>query len=236
MQISLQYTYLIGTFMLLLFWLILFIKNKEYHKRMLQFSLFLAIYGMVFEYFWWSRDWWHPQTLTGTRIGIEDFLLGFSGGLFVFFYPILFKKRIYKMNSKYLYIEAILILVIQSAIMFTLINLLGHTSAFATIITYIITASIIFIKRKDLFLPSVISASLMTLLVIPLYILLFAISPTFLLSTWQMNNISGILFLGIPIEDPVFFYLGPLFFSAFYYYFTNERFEPNTRHREQKMI
>ena len=42
----------------------------------------------------WTVDWWQPETVTGTRAGIEDAILGFTnGGLGAVLYEVVFKKR-----------------------------------------------------------------------------------------------------------------------------------------------
>lgn len=40
-----------------------------------------------------ARDWWHPPTITGTRIGIEDLLYAIgNGGVLAVLYTIVFRQ------------------------------------------------------------------------------------------------------------------------------------------------
>ena len=100
-MLSLKYAYLLGTIIFLIIWLILYLHRKDLRKEMIVMSMLVAILGMFSEYLWWTHDWWRPQTITGTTIGIEDLLLGFTnGGIAAVLYEELFKKRMYKYKSR----------------------------------------------------------------------------------------------------------------------------------------
>lgn len=74
---SYQYSYLIGDLILLAIWLVLFLWRKDTRKEMAIISLLFGFLGTVVTLIY-LMDWWHPLTITGTRIGIEDFIFGFS--------------------------------------------------------------------------------------------------------------------------------------------------------------
>ena len=93
-MISYQYTYLIGSLIALTIWTFFFIHRKDTRREMLTLSIIFGITGILAEYLY-TIDWWKPLTITGTRIGIEDFLFGFScGGVFGVAYEYFFKKKI----------------------------------------------------------------------------------------------------------------------------------------------
>jgi len=67
-----------GSLYFLSIWLFLFWRVPQHRKNMIFFGLLLAGPAMIGEYLWWTKDWWHPQTITGTRVGIEDFIASFT--------------------------------------------------------------------------------------------------------------------------------------------------------------
>ncbi len=93
-MIGYQYTYIIGNLILLAIWAFFFIRRKDTRKEMLTISLIFGFVGPLAEAIY-IKDWWQPLTITGTRIGIEDFLFGFLiGGIISIIYEHLFQKRI----------------------------------------------------------------------------------------------------------------------------------------------
>lgn len=99
---SYLYSYLIGDLTLLIVWFILFYFRKNVRKEMLIISLIIGIGGLFAETIY-TIDWWQPLTITGTLIGIEDFLFGFAiGGIGSSIYEVIFKKtvKIKKNKSK----------------------------------------------------------------------------------------------------------------------------------------
>ncbi len=60
-------------------------------------SFIVGILGLMTSYYWWTVDWWRPLNITGTRIGIEDFIIAFtSGGIMATIYEVIFKRGLYK--------------------------------------------------------------------------------------------------------------------------------------------
>src|SRR5688572_32751862 len=96
-MIPMRYAYLVSTLPFLLMWLVLYAQRKDLRPQMRFMSLFVAVSGLIAEGLWWTVDWWHPPTITGTRVGIEDFLLGFTnGGVAAVLYETIFRKRLAK--------------------------------------------------------------------------------------------------------------------------------------------
>ena len=77
-----KYSYLIADLTLLFVWIILFWHRKDVRREMLIVSIIFGFAGLLVEPIYF-QDWWHPLTITGTKIGLEDFLFGFwvGGGL-----------------------------------------------------------------------------------------------------------------------------------------------------------
>jgi hypothetical protein len=225
MTIPLEYSFLTGALLSLLLWSIFFALSKGMRKDMVWISLFVGVYALVCDYFWWNVDWWHPITVTGTRIGIEDFITGFScGGIMAVVAPFLLSKKIKKEKSSYRIMGALLLIGLQFFCLAVFTNWLGFPSVYGTVIGYLLTTPMLLLQRRDLWPISLTTAVATSLGTLPIYGALQFLFPDYVAKTWIFSNLSGILFLGIPIEDVLFFFLLALFFGPFYWYLTNKTF------------
>lgn len=177
-------------------------------KEMLTMSIILSIGGVIAEYLWWTRDWWRPITVTGTRVGIEDFLLGFTnGGIAAVIYEVIYKKRLYGKIKPVAFMgsPALIFLV------FTLISIFYWvfelTSFWATSIALFSVGIMIVLMRIDLLKNAIISGILVSVLFLPFYWLAEYLSPGVIEKSWMLERLSGIRVTGVPIEDIVFYFL-----------------------------
>lgn len=220
-MIDYKYSYLIGDLVLLLIWFILYYWRKDVRKEMMFMSLIIGFIGVISE-FAYTADWWHPLTITNTRVGIEDFILGFViGGIAAVCYEEFFKKKMYfrKLSkSKKVRDNKNFVLIILATIIIFFINfsLLGVNSFYSTIIAFIIPLFLILFIRRDLVYDSLISGVLLTVISLISYIVVEWITPGYINIFWKQDFISGIMVLGIPIEDLIWFFfvgafIGPLY-------------------------
>ena len=101
-MLSLSFGYLILVSVGMIFWLAFFMLRKDLRKFMLKMGIFYGLLSVVTAYLWWTIDWWHPATLTGTRVGIEDFFTGFGAGpVMAVVYQVFFKKKIVGQATKF---------------------------------------------------------------------------------------------------------------------------------------
>lgn len=224
MHIPFQYAYLTGTIISLIVWVVLYLHRKDLRREMITMSVLFAILGLFPEYLWWTKDWWRPQTVTGTVIGIEDFLLGFSnGGIAAVLYEELFKKRIYKYKSRNHNLSTALIIICSYLILGLIFHILELNSFVATAIAYFITGGILIFLRKDLMWDAILTGFCGVIASIPIYLLLEYFSPNFIEKTWLWSNLSGICFMKIPIEDLIFYFLAGFSIAPMYLYWKNEK-------------
>lgn len=173
-------------------------------------GLIALVIGTFLNYFYWTKDWWRPYTITNTKLSIEDLLLGFaSGGISATLYLYVFKKKLITSDSiskkrLYFFISLMIISLILFLILF---HLLGMSSFMATLIVGLLIYLILAFFNKNLIKESIINAFLVFLLVIPIYLLAIFATPNFIDKTWMMNNLMGIKFLGVPIEDYIYYLL-----------------------------
>ena len=224
MTIPDQYLYLFATLLFLVFWLILYHHRKDLRKEMLFMSLCIALAGLFAEYFWWTTDWWRPMTITGTRIGIEDFLLGFTnGGIAAVIFEEVFKERFYKRKNLERHWSAIFLVILNFVIMAGSFWYLHFTSFWATTFGLFITGSLIIFFRHDLWIDAVMSGVLVAILFLPFYWILILLSPDIIEKTWLFDHLTGSRITGVPIEDIVFYFLVGFAVGPFYAYWQGER-------------
>jgi len=146
----------------LIIWLIFFIFRKNLRKEMLMMSLIFGIAGLLVERVY-IHDWWRPLTILGTKISIEDFIFGFCiGGIAAVIYEFIFQKRIRRQSLYYQECRQKQIIFLFLGLFFILIFSGGifllHLNSFqASIIAFISSTVIIYFRRPDLILSSLIT-------------------------------------------------------------------------------
>ncbi len=222
-MVDYTYTYLIGNFILFIPWLILFLRRKDTKKEMLIISLIFGFAGIVSEYIF-IKDWWKPLTITGTPIGIEDFLFGFLiGGIASVIYEHLFNKKIrLKKPEKNIFEKRslnFLVLYSSVAVIFlTSFLFFGLNSFVSVVLAFGIPTIFIYISRKDLMKNSLISGILVLIIATIGYSILNLITPKFFDEFFFYQNIGKQTFIGIPLEEYVFYFLAGAFIGPLYEY------------------
>lgn len=223
-----KYVYLFIVLVGLIGWLYIFLTRKDLRKMMFWFSLVFGILGVIFSGYWFIIDWWHPVTITGTKVGIEDFLLGFDlTGIVMAIYAFFFKKTIVITSSiSYNKLISIGLLVCSYFFIVYILIFLFHFQTFYSVYIASVFASIVmFIYRRDLLLPGITTGVLMVVCTIPIYWIIIFVSPQWIQLTYNFNHLSGMLITGIPIEEIVFFFLWSMFVGTFYEFWSGAKFE-----------
>jgi hypothetical protein len=164
--------------------------------------------GLACEYFIWIKDWWHPITVTGTPIGIEDLVMCFTHvGIPIFIYKYTFGRDTIKnklVSKKESAKRLLLLLLIIFFPLLALFYCFNVHSFFATSIGMMLGGLYIILRRKDLIPAALWNSVLMVALTFPVYIIGNFTSPGVIKALWD-PRISGIFILGIPIEDIVWY-------------------------------
>lgn len=209
-----KYAYLAGSLYFLAVWLAFFWKWPNRRLPMAAIGALFIGLGLFAEYFWWLKDWWHPQTFTGTKIGIEDVILSFTlPGISVLIYKFFFKKDLdgkFEMNQKTFltatrkFLPVFLVSFGSTAVLFFVFHV--H-SVISTSIGMLIASFMIIERRKDLLPAMLWSAFLMPTISIPAYFIFVFLSPGSVDAFWNFSQITGYRLIGIPIEDILWFAL-----------------------------
>lgn len=230
-MLPLKYAYLVGSLVFLVFWILLYIHRKDLRREMWVTSITVAIVSVATAHYWWTVDWWRPQTITGTRVGIEDFVTGFTaGGVAAVIYEEVFRKRHIRNRKLRRHHPGV----------FTMLLLLSNTTAFsfwgtgltsfsASAVSMIIVTSLMLYYRRDLINSGFISGILMALVSLPAYWVVIFLSPGWVNATYLFKNLSGILVAGVPVEELIFWFLTGFLIGPFYEYWQGERLRSMTK-------
>ncbi|MFA5999873.1 MAG: lycopene cyclase domain-containing protein [Candidatus Paceibacterota bacterium] len=223
MQIDEKFIYLIALIPFGLIWILIFKKRKDLRREMLVMSTMVGILGLMTSYYWWTVDWWRPLNITSTRIGIEDFIIAFtSGGIMATIYEVVFKRGLYKRKLHHHVGAGLTILLFLSQTTMWLFWGVGLTSFWASTVAMLLTALVVLFIRKDLIVTSLLSGILMALVSFSFYLVVLLISREWIDHTY-LYGVSGVRFIGVPIEEFIFWFLSGLVFGPFYEYWQGER-------------
>ena len=222
-----SYGYLVALIPYSVIWLFCYVWRPDVRREMLWIGWFMAAASFITAYFWWTIDWWHPLTITHTRVGIEDLLLGFfSGGIMASVFHVFFREHLRKIKHKHQKL-------VQggAVVMFAIMALLVHfgfTSFWASTYCMMIWLTIMLLYRPDLFRCSFISGLLMVICSIPGYAVALSYGHDAIRHIYDFRYLSGFLIGGIPIEEFVFWFLAGAIWGSTYEWMKGFRFKPDS--------
>ncbi len=197
-----------------------FLAAERFKKRNVCCFYFFSPLGLT-QYFF-GQDYWHPVYIFGNSVfGFEDILYMFAvGGILGVIYEEFFGKRLSKRHTRsHPYIMLLFSVLGLSALfvgtMIFHINSL-YVSSFIFLFIGILTISI----RHDLLKHALYSGVCLGALTFVFNIFFIFLFPDIFQSWWSLDNISGILLVGIPVEEVIFasmlgFVGGPMYEFVF---------------------
>jgi len=213
-----MYEYLVGDSIMGVVWVILFFVKKDLRKPMIWSGViyffaitiwYIGVMGILaLQDMELSRTltpgYWEPRTLFNIGMhtkgyAIEDILfMFFVGGIATNLYELVFKKRILFSKTSTYHIRAIVIGIIASFIFAWAVpvNLM-----YSLIVFGFAGAIIILLERKDLIPHSLYGGFLFGAIYFLGFLLFNVLFPYFIDQVYHLENISGILLLGVPIEE-----------------------------------
>jgi hypothetical protein len=200
-------------------WCFFYVLRKDQRKEMLEVSSFIGLVSIATCYLWWTQDWWSPDNITGTRVGIEDFLIGFfAGGIMTSGYEIILRlyDNIDAKLSMFGRLHALCILSFLTIICAVLYWGLGLPSALACFVALVFSGIYTLIVRFDLWKVSIGSGFVTLIAIVPFYAFLVAFSPQWVDATYPFEVLTGIRIYNVPIEEFIFWFLSGLVFGPFY--------------------
>ncbi|KKQ36220.1 MAG: hypothetical protein US52_C0005G0010 [candidate division WS6 bacterium GW2011_GWA2_37_6] len=216
-----SYAYLILVLMLGVPWTVFFILRRDLRKEMLWGSCFVSIFGLTELIFY--GEYWKPEFLIqfgNYKIGIEDILLCFFyGGISFVLYQVFFAKR-HTHKSKVLKRKNFsmpILAVISGLIVYPFLYALGFSNIiYISSIGLCVIGVITIAFRRDLLRGVFLNALLTSLMIFVIMIIWSLIFPGIINEWWELDKLSGIQPLGIPIEELLWYFSLGLAFGGFY--------------------
>ncbi|MDO8648896.1 MAG: lycopene cyclase domain-containing protein [Candidatus Peregrinibacteria bacterium] len=201
--------YLLLGIILLAVWIAIAVRRPDLRKHMLKVSIGGGIAGLL-SGFWYLTDYWRPPTIVGTGVpSPEDFLFGFAiTGIAATVYDLLFRTHEVRVHAEQFRMTVgFIVLGFLSLLLFT--NVLGLNSILVSSCAFLLLSAAIVILRPDLLRVSLLSATVTTGLIIPIYILLFdVLSPEYWNRYWLLADTSiGVTILGnVPLTEVLWYF------------------------------
>ena len=219
-----QYAYLIGCLIFFIVWLLFFILRKDLRKEIIFGSILALPFG--FSEYLWVPEYWNPPSLFNLiskyGVGIESFLFFFiCGGTAAVVYEIIGRKKTVKTRLKYRYLFGPYISV---ALIFILLEFLfADKTIYNAIISLLIGAIIIAIKRKDLINQIIFGGIFFAIVYFLLFLIFNRLFPDYISMTYTLENLWGIIVLGVPLEEIITSFGVGAAWSSFYEYIKGYR-------------
>jgi len=197
------YAYLIGGIIFLAIWLALFIIRKDLRRQMLVMSLIGSIFTPIALVF--LPDYWYPEHILGSFLGIEDYLFAFAiAGIGSVIYEATAGKTHTLCDCRKRSQKDLLIIALGAvAILLVLTFAFDLNSIYSNYVAFFAIFGFIIFFRRDLLWQSLMSGFMVGLLMFFFYQIWIAIYPGIIEHWWKLENISGILVLGVPLEEIV---------------------------------
>ena len=213
------YTYLFGVILFFLVWCIVFFRHKTNRAEMLFAGVMFGAAAVITGLQYSIHDYWHPTFLFPT-FPIEDFFYGFFfGGICTQIYFFFFEAR-RQTTKKHHFVFAVMVVFVSALSFILLTGILKLNSIIPHIVPPLFIGLYIAYKdSKDIKIQlwSGLFATVITFIIFK--ILIFA-NPNFIESVWYIDNLTGILILGIPIEEYLFAFALGFGVSHFYEFVT----------------
>lgn len=209
--------YLLGSLFLLLIWLLIFVFQQKLRREMLVASLLVTPFALSEIFF--VPGYWLPDTIGNPKLSIEDFVFSFAvGGIIAVIYELFMKGKVSHQRLCNCYNGEFfhgLVLGIGVIIIFLSYVLLKINFMYAVYIGIMVDIVLIVITRPDLIKKVLYSGLIFGFL----YFLFFSVFSFFIpgfIKHWNLTNLSGVIILGVPLEEITWAigvggFLGPIY-------------------------
>jgi len=218
-----HYAWLTWSLFFLAFWLIIYLSKPIFRKEMFSISFWTMLLGFSEPLF--VPRYWNPPTLFDlaqrTGFDIESLIFTFAiGGTGSVMYKLIYKKSDTKMNSGemmhrrhrlHIYILTSPIPIFLALALFTPLN-----HIYCGIIAMFVGALLTLYCRPDLKWKIWIGGSLFLIYYFVFFFSLVVVFPDYVPLVWNLKALTGILFLGIPIEELMFAFSFGMLWSSLY--------------------
>lgn len=218
-----QYVWLIWSLIILVIWGVIYISNKRVRKEMLKMSLITMPFGLTEPLF--VPEYWCPPSLFDlaikTGFDIESLIFSFAiGGLGTVLYNLIFRRthihfslieRNHNRHRLHLYILFVPLLVFG---LLSLLTSLNHI--YCGVLAMLIGGLATLYCRPDLKGKIWVGGFLFMLLYFLYFGSILPFYPQYVELYWNLDNLTHILILGVPIEELLFAFTFGMYWSGLY--------------------
>ena len=219
-----QYAWLVWSLTLLVIWAVVYFSiNKESKKEMLIVSLWSSFFGLTEPLF--VPEYWSPPSLFDlaqkTGFDIESLLFVFGvSGLAVVIYERIFRVQHERVSAEEKHQPRhkfhLLALFSFPVILVLLLIFTNLNPIYSTFIALISGGLFTWYCRPDLKKKMLVSAFIFLGLYFVFFLTFIAMYPGYVEKVWNLAAISGILILGVPLEELMFAIGFGFFWSSVY--------------------
>jgi hypothetical protein len=198
-----QHIYLSASLVSAVLWV--FVINKvSIPRKVILMGIVFGIGSMFLDRFFALSDYWSPVFLFGKNFPIESFLYGFFfGGVLTGLYESLHKPKRYALEkTKPLLTPVVSIMII--AVFYVCLGIFHLNSIVPIILPPFFVGIIVIIYYPHLLKHLLISMLYAIILTFIGYQLMLLLDPNLVTKMWMLNNISGIFFVHVPLEEYLF--------------------------------
>ncbi len=213
-----KYLYITWVGYTAILWFIIYFSRKDLRKSIVFISVVFGFLGLLFEYIH-LNDWWHPQTLTGTKLGFEDFLGSFFvGGIATGIYEYLTGSYYTNLNVSSGKVLVNNVFAISTLTLFLLLYFVfGLSSFYSQSVSCLYGVIFLCAFRSDLIKNAFISGLAMFIFGMISYPGLELIFPGFVRKFWFIEDKwYQTLIFGIPVEESIWWFLTGTFIGPLY--------------------
>ncbi len=227
-MIDYTYSYMIANAALMIAWGGFWWARPDIRREMFTMSIMFGVAGLFVEPIY-MHDWWRPLTITGTKVGIEDFIFGaMVGGIAAVAYEVVYRKylrgrivaRKQPQFDSHLFFGS---LAFCGALFFGLFYFADFSSFTASVVALMVPTGMIWIRRNDLIVNSLVSGVLVVFFGFWWFWMAELVTPGWVEKYWLHENLSGVITMTAPLEDLIWGFLCGTFIGPLYEFWRGKR-------------
>ncbi|MBD98781.1 MAG: hypothetical protein CMO34_02975 [Verrucomicrobia bacterium] len=218
-----QYVWFNWSIIILVVWYVIYRFKPTYRKVMLKMSLITAPFGLTEPLF--VPEYWFPPSLFNlaetTGFDIESIIFSFSiGGIGAILYQLVSNQTITIINSEERKLKRhrlhLLILYVPPIIFIILAYFTNLNHIYCGVLALFVGALATLYCRPDLKSKIWIGGLLFTLLYFIYFGSILLFYPKYVELFWNLDELSGILIFGVPLEEFFFAFSFGMYWSSLY--------------------